>query len=361
MSADKFTAWIAYDESGAKGNLVEGQYSPKRWEETDVDIEITHCGMCGSDVHTLSGGWHAPEFPYVVGHEIVGRAVRVGSQVTHVKVGDRVGVGAQSDSCLKPDCEFCSNNNESYCPEFVQTYDGRHKCGDRTQGGYADNTRVPGAFVINLNKYTNLPSEYIAPMLCGGVTMFSPLKRYGAGPGKKVGIIGLGGLGHFGIMWAKALGAEVYAISRNAKKAEDAKKLGADHIITTDDTPDWSKVYGSTLDLIVSTANSPRMPLTEYLSLLKPFSTMVQVGAPDDGGSLPSISGFTLIMANRSLTGTAIGSRSEIYEMLQLANDTGAKSWINPFPLAKVNDAIKAFNNSEARYRIVLVNEKNVD
>ncbi|KAJ6259214.1 NADP-dependent alcohol dehydrogenase [Drechslerella dactyloides] len=356
MATEKFNGWVGKDAAAADGNLIYEEFQPKRWEETDVDIEVTHCGMCGSDMHTLSGGWHKPTYPYVVGHEIVGRVVRVGSKVSHVKVGDRVGVGAQSDACLE--CDLCKNGNETYCDHFVQTYDGIHKNGDRSMGGYADNARVPGSFVINLNPYSNIPSEILAPMLCGGATMFSPLKRYGAGPGKKVGIIGLGGLGHFGVMFAKALGSdEVVVISRSKSKEADALKLGADRIIATGDEPDWAKKYGSSLDLIVNTADSPNMPLTDYLGLLAPMGTLVQVGAPE--GNMPGFNGFKLLSKNRNLTGTAIGSRGEIREMLQLANDRGVKTWANPFPMSKVNDAIKAFHRSEGRYRIVLVNEKN--
>ncbi|RVD84211.1 uncharacterized protein DFL_005973 [Arthrobotrys flagrans] len=357
MAKDTFNGWVGKDLSAADGNLVWEAFTPKTWEETDIDIEVTHCGMCGSDVHTLRGGWHKPEFPYVVGHEIVGRAIRVGSKVTGIKVGDRVGVGAQSDSCLE--CNLCKTDNEPYCPNFVQTYDMRHKNGDRTMGGYADYARVPGHFAINLTPYPNIPSEILAPMLCGGVTMFSPLKRYGAGPGKKVGIIGLGGLGHFGVMWAKALRAdEVVVISRSRSKEEDAFKIGATKFIATKDEPDWATKYEKTIDLIVNTVDSVDMPLQEYLGLLAPMGTMVQIGAPE--GNLPSFNAFALFFTNRSLTATAIGSRKEIREALQLANDKGLKTWANPFPMSQVNEAIKAFNRSEARYRIVLVNEKHL-
>ncbi|KAF3929205.1 hypothetical protein AA313_de0203497 [Arthrobotrys entomopaga] len=379
MARDTFVGWVAKDASAADGNLVYEEFEPKTWEETDVDIEVTHSGICGSDIHTLSGGWHVPEYPCVVGHEIVGKAVRVGSKVNHIKVGDRVGVGAQSDSC--GECEFCLSGNETVCDKFVQTYNSRHLNGDRSQGGYADHARVPGRFVINLTPYPNIPSELLAPMLCGGLTVFSPLKRYGAGPGKKVGIIGLGGLGHFGVMFAKgvlifqttrrilgyglieggeiaALGAdEVVVISRNKSKEADAKKLGADRIIATGE-PDWEKTYASSLDIIVNTADSTTMPFSGYLKLLRPFGTIVQVGAPE--GNMPAWSGAALLLKNRSIAGSLIGTRAEIREMLQVANDKEVKTWANFFPMTKVNDAIKAFNRSEARYRIVLVNEKHI-
>jgi len=195
-------------------------------------------------------------------------------------------------------------------------------------------------------------------MLCGGITVFSPLKRHGAGPGKKVGIIGLGGLGHFGVLWAKALGSdEVVVISRSKSKESDAKKLGADRIIATNDEPDWATKYAGSLDIIVNTADSTTMPFAEYIGLLRPLGTLVQVGAPE--GNMPSFNGFSLLMKSRSIAGSILGSRAEIKEMLQLANDKGVNTWANPYPMSKVNDAIKAFNRAEARYRIVLINEKN--
>lgn len=188
-----FQGWVGKDKN-AIGNLVYEGYTPKTFEPTDVDIAITHCGVCASDLHTLRSGWGATDYPQVVGHEIVGVAVRVGADVKHVKVGDRVGVGAQSDSCGK--CGECAAEREPYCSKIVPTYGGRHYEGTKSFGGYADFSRVPGHFVIPIPD--GVPSAVAAPMLCGGVTVYSPLKQYGAGTERKrVGIIGIGGLGHF--------------------------------------------------------------------------------------------------------------------------------------------------------------------
>lgn len=200
-------------------------------------------------------------YPCCVGHEIVGNVVRVGSKVTHIKMGDRVGVGAQSGACLNAngDCEECAQGLEQYCStRLVGTYNGKHYNGDKSYGGYATYNRVPAHFAVKIPD--SIPSAAAAPMLCGGVTLFSPLKHNNCGPGKKVGIIGLGGLGHFGVLFAKAMGADkVVAISRKESKAEDAIKMGADTYIATDDQPDWATKHARSLDLIVCTVSSTKV------------------------------------------------------------------------------------------------------
>ncbi|KAL1974888.1 hypothetical protein VTN31DRAFT_5092 [Thermomyces dupontii] len=236
MTDYKFEGWLGLDADSANGKMVWGELEPKPWEETDVDIKVSHCGICGSDIHTLRSGWGPTMYPVCVGHEIVGTAVRVGALVKDIKVGDLVGVGAQTDSCRSPNgpCKECESNREPYCPHLVTTYDGVYMNGGKSYGGYALYHRSPAHFVIKIPEA--LPPQLAAPMLCGGITVYSPLRYYGAGPGKKVGIIGVGGLGHFAIMFARALGAdEVVAISRRANKKEDALKLGAHRYIATAD------------------------------------------------------------------------------------------------------------------------------
>ncbi|OQR82457.1 NADP-dependent alcohol dehydrogenase 6, partial [Thraustotheca clavata] len=203
-------------------------------EEYDVEIKVTHCGICGSDLHTISGGWGEIKYPLVVGHEIVGHVVRLGSKVDATKyaIGTRVGVGAQCGSCLN--CNLCHQHYEQVCGESLLTYNGPTVDGYITQGGYADYYRCNAHFVIPIPD--ELPSEIAAPMMCGGITTYSPLKTHGAGPGKKVGIIGIGGLGHLGIQWAVALGAEVTAISSSNRKEKLCKEqLGAHHFLNTND------------------------------------------------------------------------------------------------------------------------------
>ncbi|KAA8909545.1 hypothetical protein FN846DRAFT_794127 [Sphaerosporella brunnea] len=353
-----FRGWLGFDANSAQGNLVEAEFTPKAFEETDVDIKITHCGICGSDIHTLRSGWGQTDYPQCVGHEIAGTAVRVGSRVKHIKVGDRVGVGAQASACLKPDCYDCANGDECYCPKLVGTYGSKYPDGTKSFGGYADYTRVSGHFVIQLSDIS-LPSHLVAPMLCGGVTVYSPLKRNGCGPGKRVGIVGFGGLGHFGVLFAKALGADkVVAISRKANKRADAEKMGAEYI-ATDEDENWEQTYAGSLDLIVCTVSSPNMPLQGYLSLLRTHGTFIQVGAPED--KLPAISAFSLIGRGVKMVGSLIGTPREIREMIELADRKGVRSWVNLWPMSKVNEAVVAFGEGKPRYRFVLVNEKHAE
>lgn len=290
----------------------------------------------------------------VVGHEIVGKAVRVGSNVKHIQVGDRVGVGAQARSCLSADCAECSTGKENYCGRGnVGTYGSVYPKGEgKSYGGYATHNRTNAHFVVPIP--AGLDSADAAPMLCGGITVYSPLKKNGCGPGKTVGIVGVGGLGHFGVLFAKALGAaKVVAISRKADKREDSLKLGADLYIATGEDENWAKENARSLDLIISTVSSAKMPLTEYLGLLKVEGTFVQVGAPD-GGEFPAINVFTLLMAGIKVGGSGIGSPAEIREMLQLAADKGIKPWVQRRPLSDANKAITDLEMGKARYRYVL-------
>ncbi|KAL2042133.1 hypothetical protein N7G274_005321 [Stereocaulon virgatum] len=351
----KFQGWLGLDPSSAKGNMQWKEYEPKTWEETDVDIKVTHCGICGSDLHTLRSGWAPTIYPCCVGHEIVGTAVRVGSKVErNIKVGDRVGVGAQSGSCLKPECEECASGMENHCPNMVGTYNGKYADGSKSYGGYSDYCRAPSHFVVRIP--SSIPSEEAAPMLCGGITTFAPLKKNGCGPGKKVGIVGVGGLGHFGILYAKALGAaSVTAISRTSAKKEDAMQLGADGYIATNDDADWSTHHARSLDLIVSTVSSPNMPLEGYLQLLRTNGQFIQVGAPED--KLPAFNVFPLIGKGVKIGGSAIGAPREIEEMLALTAEKGIRPWVQKRALGEANKAIVDMDEGRARYRYVLVNE----
>lgn len=351
----KFQGWLGLDPSSVKGNMKWQGYEPKTWEETDVDIKVTHCGICGSDLHTLRSGWAPTMYPCCVGHEVVGTAVKVGSKAERgIKVGDRVGVGAQSSSCLKPDCEECASGMENHCMNMVGTYNGKYDDGSKSYGGYADYCRAPSHFVLKIPDA--IPSEDAAPMLCGGITVFSPLKKNGCGPGKKVGIVGVGGLGHFGILYAKALGADsVTAISRSSAKKEDASKIGADKYIATNDDKDWATHHARSLDLIVSTVSSPDMPLEQYLMLLRTNGTFIQVGAPED--RLPAFNAFSLIAKGCKIGGSAIGAPHEIEEMLELTAKKGVKPWIQKRPMKEANEAVTDMDAGKARYRYVLVNE----
>lgn len=358
MTDYKFEGWCGLDAQSAKGNMKWQEFEPKPFDDNDVDIRISHCGICGSDLHTLRSGWGETPYPCVVGHEIVGRAVNVGKNVKKVKKGDRVGVGAQALSCLKPDCFACADGKEQHCPHNVNTFGGVYEDKSKSYGGYADYNRTHEHFVFKIPDEIS-PAD-AAPMLCGGVTVYSPLKREGCGPGKKVGIIGLGGLGHFGVLFAKALGAEsVTVISRSSTKKEDALKMGADTFIATEEDKDWATHHANSLDLIVSTVSSPKMPLSGYLSLLKFEGTFIQVGAPED--NLPGFSAFSLLPKRCKIGGSMIGSPAEIEEMLALVVKKNLKPWIQQHPMKEANKAIVDMDAGKARYRYVLVNEKHQD
>jgi D-arabinose 1-dehydrogenase-like Zn-dependent alcohol dehydrogenase len=350
---NEFHGWIGHDKNSI-GNMKWGAFTPRTFTEDDVDIEISHCGVCASDNHTLRSGWGSTPYPCVVGHEIVGHAVRVGKNVDHVKVGDRVGVGAQSDSCRKADCPDCADGNENHCTGMINTYamewPGTKEMG---YGGYADYHRAVGRFTFRIPD--GLDSQEAAPMLCAGITAFSPLKRNGCGPGKRVGIVGIGGLGHYGLTWAKALGAsKITAISRSSTKKVEAAKLGATDFIATGEEPDWAQKYARSLDLIVSTVSSHDLPLNGYLSLLAPDGQFIQVGSPEE--ELPRFSPFHLIGKGAKLGGSCIGPPWEINEMLEFAAKKKIKGWTEARPMKDANQVIVDQEDGKARFRYVLVN-----
>lgn len=351
-----FRGWLAKGPEAAKGKMEWGTFTPKPFEETDVDIQVTHSGICGSDIHTLRSGWSPTDYPCCVGHEIVGRAVRVGRQVKRpIKIGDLVGVGAQSASCLRPDCEECSSGYENHCIRQTQTYNSKYKDGSKAYGGYATYSRVPGHFVFRIPD--GLSAADAAPMMCGGVTVYNPLVMNGCGPGKKIGIIGVGGLGHFGILFAKALGADkVVGISRSRSKRDDVLKMGADEYIATEEDKDWNKRNRASLDLLICTVSSPKMPLVKYLQLLKTHGQLIQVGVPED--SLPGFNVFSLIMKGAKIGGSSIGNPQQIEDMLALAAEKAIKPWIEQRPMTDANKAIVDMEDGKARYRYVLVNDQ---
>ena len=357
-SPAQFHGWLGHDNTAAQGNLTWTNFTPKPFNPIDIDIKITHCGICGSDIHTLRSGWGSTHYPACVGHEIVGHVVRLGEQVTKLKLGDRVGVGAQAFSCLRKECEECSNGLEQHCTKMVGTYNGKYPDGTWSMGGYADYVRVPAHFAIKIP--SSLKSEHAAPMMCGGITVFSPLVKNGAGPGKRVGIVGLGGLGHFGILFAKALGCEkVVAISRRRNKVEDAKAMGATDYIATSEDDKWARTHSRSLDLIISTVSSPDMPLESYLRLLRTGGQFIQVGAPED--KLPQIAAFGLIGKGCKIGGSQIGSPGDIEEMLTFAAEKEVKPWVQTRSMKEANRSVVDMEDGKARYRYVLVNPEQED
>ncbi|PFH60258.1 hypothetical protein XA68_11245 [Ophiocordyceps unilateralis] len=356
MATDyKFEGWVGQDSAAAEGNMVWQEYEPKQWEETDIDIKISHSGICGSDMHVLRSGWNNTPYPVVVGHEIVGVAVRVGSKAEgNIKVGDVVGVGAQSDSCQERDghCDACSHGEENYCKQFVTTYASKFRNGDKSYGGYGLYHRCPSHFVVKIPD--GLPLEMAAPMLCAGVTVYSPLRHFKAGPGKKVGVVGVGGLGHFAVLFAKAMGVdEVVGISRREAKRGDAMALGCDDYIATADDETWASKNSRRFDLIINTVDAKDMPMEDYLGLLNLDGTLVQVGLPDGPISLKV---RVIATCRRRLAGSVVGSPGELREMLQLAADKKIKPWVETRPMKDANQAIVDMEAGKPRFRYVLLN-----
>ncbi|CAG8983504.1 hypothetical protein HYALB_00004305, partial [Hymenoscyphus albidus] len=327
------------------------ELKPKPFGDFDVDIKILACGVCASDLHTVSGGWGEQKFPLCVGHEIVGTAVRIGPKVTLIKEGSRVGVGAQSYSCLE--CRQCKADNETYCKHQLDTYGAVWpETGIVSQGGYSEYVRTHEHWVFPIPDA--LATNQTAPILCAGLTAYSPLVRNGAGPGKKVGIVGLGGIGHFGLLFAKALGAETWVISRSHSKEADAKAMGADGFIATQDK-DWNLPHEMTFDLIVNTASSSEgFELEKYLSMLDVHAKWISVGLPEGEGQEVKTQTF---MNNGCLIGAShLGSRKEVLAMLKLAADKGIKSWVEEIEIGKdgLKSALERLHANDVKYRFTL-------
>ncbi|KZT10968.1 GroES-like protein [Laetiporus sulphureus 93-53] len=354
MSSNLEFKGYALTDASKWSDLNLTDFKPKTFQPDDVEISITHCGVCGSDVHTLTQGWGESKLPLVVGHEIVGKVTRVGKNVVGIKQGDRVGVGAQIGSCME--CRACKASYENYCPHGIPTYNGQYPDGIVSQGGYGTAIRAHQQFVFPIPD--EIESRDAASMMCGGLTVFSPLKTHGAGPGKKVGVVGIGGLGHYAVLWAKAMGAEVYAFTHDQSKMEDIKKMGADHIINTEDK-DWHKPLALTLDLIVSTRDvfAPDTPLGAYLSMLFVHGKFITVGIPDADQPLPAIHSFDVVPNGCMLGGSAIGSKKECMEMLELAKRKGIKPWIHELPMKEAKKALEDVKANRVRYRYVLTQD----
>jgi uncharacterized zinc-type alcohol dehydrogenase-like protein len=341
---------VGYAAKKAKGPLAS--YSFKRREPLDHDIviDIQYCGICHSDIHQVKDEWGGSTFPIVPGHEIAGIVSQVGLKVSHYTVGDRVGVGCFVDSCRR--CSPCCKGLEQYCVEGCSlTYNGVERDGKTpTQGGYSNKIVVDENYVLRIPD--KLPLDRAAPLMCAGITLYSPLKHWKAGPGRKVAIIGFGGLGHMGVKIACALGAQVTVLSHSLKKLEDAKRMGAHHFYTTSDPKTFENLKGY-FDLIVNTV-SVELDLNQYTNLLALDGTMVIVGLPEKE---MSINAFSLINARRSIAGSVIGGIMETQEMLDFCNKNNISCDIELIPIQKVNEAYQRVINSDVRYRFVIDNK----
>lgn len=336
----------AYAASAAGQPLAPTTIERRDVGPNDVLIEIQYAGICHSDIHTVNGDWGRQPFPVVPGHEIVGVVAEVGSDVTKHRVGDRVGIGCMVNACRE--CTNCRNGNEQYCLNgMVGTYAATDRDGTTTQGGYSTHVVVDADFVLSVPE--SLDPAAAAPLLCAGITTYAPLVHWGAGPGKKVAIVGLGGLGHMGVKIAHAMGAEVTVLSQSLKKQEDGLRLGADAYYATSDPATFEQLAGR-FDLIINTV-SAAIDVDAYLGLLAVDGTLVNVGAPPEP---LSVNAFSLITARRSFAGSMIGGIALTQEMLDFCAEHGLGAEVEVIPVDQVNEAYERVLASDVRYRFVI-------
>ncbi len=336
----------AYAAPSATEGLIPTTIERRAVGPHDVLIEIKFAGICHSDIHTVRGEWGPQQYPLVPGHEIAGIVTEVGAEVTRHALGDRVGVGCLVNSC--GECVNCRKGEEQYClAGSVGTYGAVDRDGTVTQGGYSTHVVVTEDFVLSIPEGISLDAA--APLLCAGITTYSPLRHWGAGPGRKVAVVGLGGLGHMAVKLAHAMGAEVTVLSQSLKKQEDGLKLGADHYYATSDENTFTDL-ASSFDLIINTV-SASLDISAYLQLLALDGALVNVGAPAE--PLP-VNAFSLIMGRRSFAGSMIGGIRETQEMLDFCAEHGLGAEIEVIPADRINEAYERVLASDVRYRFVI-------
>jgi uncharacterized zinc-type alcohol dehydrogenase-like protein len=315
----------------------------------DVQIDIVYCGVCHSDLHTARSEWPGTRYPCIPGHEIVGRVARVGGQVSNFRAGDLVGVGCLVDSCRR--CASCADGLEQYCENgFTGTYNGPEQgTGNNTYGGYSNRIVVDEKFVLKI-RHPEGQLAAVAPLLCAGITTWSPLRKWEVGPGQTVGIVGLGGLGHMGVKLARALGANVVLFTTSPGKAADAIKLGAHEVVISTDRKAMAE-QRNRFDFILNTVAAPH-DLDPFLGMLKRDGSLVLVGAPSSPHPSPGV--FNLIFKRRSLAGSLIGGIAETQEMLDFCAENGIVSDIEMIPIASINDAYERMLKSDVKYRFVI-------
>lgn len=335
-----------YAATDASKPLTPFTFERREPNDDDVVIDIKYAGICHSDIHTVRNEWKNAVYPIVPGHEIAGVVRAVGSKVTRFKVGDHVGVGCFVDSCVG--CATRDLDNEQYMPGLVGTYNSVDRDGKTaTQGGYSDHIVVREDYVLSIPE--NLPLDASAPLLCAGITLYSPLQHWNAGPGKKVAIVGMGGLGHMGVKIGSAMGADITVLSQSLSKKEDGLKLGAKDYYATSDASTFEKLAG-TFDLILCTV-SAEIDWNAYLNLLKVNGTMVLLGVPEH--AIP-VHAFSVIPGRRSLAGSMIGSIKETQEMLDFCGKHDIVSEIEKIDIKDVNEAYERVLKSDVRYRFVI-------
>jgi alcohol dehydrogenase (NADP+) len=335
----------AYSVAGPKSQLVPTAIPRRDPGDGDVQIEILFCGICHSDLHQVRNEWSAMPtvYPCVPGHEIVGRVTKVGSTVTKFKPGDLAAVGCLVDS--DGNCPNCQSGLEQFCPHMTLTYNSPDiHLGGVTYGGYSDSIVVKEHFVLHVP--SNLDLAGTAPLLCAGITTYSPMRHWGVTRGKKVGVVGLGGLGHMAVKFADALGAHVVVFTTSLNKKEDAVRLGADEVVVSRNTDEMSKHVGS-FDFIIDTVSAEH-DINAYLQLLRPDGNLTLVGAPDKPHA---VSALSLLFNRRSLSGSLIGGIAETQEMLEFCSKHNITADVEIIPIQKVNEAFERLSRADVKYR----------
>jgi uncharacterized zinc-type alcohol dehydrogenase-like protein len=336
-----------YAAHDARSPLVPFDFERRDPGRDDVHLEILYCGVCHTDLHQARNDWGGAMFPIVPGHEIIGRVKAVGPEVTRVRVGDVAGVGCMVDSCRQ--CASCAEDLEPYCERGATwTYNGREQGSDvRTFGGYSDQVVVRERFVVKVPATMDLKA--VAPLFCAGITTYSPLRHWKVGPGQRVGVVGLGGLGHLGVKFAKALGAEVTVITSSPGKEQDARRLGADDVLLSTDRAHLARARRS-FALLLNTIPVAH-DMTPYLALLQRDATMVLVGAI---GNLEPFRGGMLTSGRRSIAGSLMGGLAETQQMIDFCAARGLTSDVEVTPIQKINEAYARLLKNDVRYRFVI-------
>jgi uncharacterized zinc-type alcohol dehydrogenase-like protein len=327
-----------YAVHAAGAELLPFKYDPGELNPYDVEVRVSHCGVCHSDAHLIDNDWGLSQYPLIPGHEIVGTVSAIGSAVVGFTTGERVGIGWQANSCGR--CEWCRKGEENLCASAQPTCVHRH-------GGFADAVRVNARFAVRLPE--KMDGETTAPLMCAGITVYSPLRTLGINPYSRVGVIGIGGLGHLALQFARVFGAEVTAFSTSAAKEKEALELGAHHFVNSRESKSVNGLAGS-FDLIISTINAD-LDWSAFVNTLRPHGTLCFVGAPPKPVALPA---FPLISVARSVCGSNIGSPARIAEMLDVAARHGVKAKVEKFRMSDANQAVKRLRKSQVRYRAVL-------
>ncbi|WP_462381817.1 NAD(P)-dependent alcohol dehydrogenase [Pseudomonas sp. Marseille-QA0892] len=341
------TMTIGYAAQDAHSPLAPYRFERREIGPEDVQIDILYCGVCHSDLHTARNEWKNTLYPSVPGHEIVGKVTAVGSNVSAFKVGDVAGVGCMVDSCQQ--CASCGEGLEQYCENgFTGTYNGPVFGGENTFGGYSDNIIVDQKFVLHIRHTENLAA--VAPLLCAGITTYSPLRQWNVQPGHKVGVVGLGGLGHMAVKIAAAMGAHVVLFTTSPNKRDDALRLGAAEVVVSKNE-DEMNAHANSFDFILNTVAAPHS-LDALLGLLKRDGTMTLVGAPESPHPSPEV--FSLIFKRRRLAGSLIGGIAETQEMLDFCAEHGIVSDIEEISMDYINDAYERMLRSDVKYRFVI-------